>query len=62
MYFKNSVGKVYIKGNTLVYEDVIGIIKMIPNDPSDLKELYEFHVHQFKDLEKLANSPTKKFM
>lgn len=61
MYFKNSVGKVYIEGNTLIYEDVNGIVKMIPNDPSNVQVLYAFHVQQFKDLEKLADSPTKRF-
>lgn len=61
MYFKNSVGKVFIEGNTLIYEDVIGVVKMIPNDPENVKKLYNFHVQQFKDLEKLANSPTKRF-
>lgn len=52
MYFQNSIGKVYIKGNTLFYEDPIGSVEMKPNDPNALKQLYEFHVNQFKDMEK----------
>lgn len=53
MYFKNSVGVVYIKGNTLVYEDSNGVVKMIPNDRKNLKVLYNFHVNQFKEIERM---------
>lgn len=48
-------GKVYISDNTIIYEDLEGVVKITPSDPTRVRFLYEFYVEQFKEMEKFES-------
>lgn len=57
MYFKNSIGEVFIEDNTVIYKNSLGVTQVTPYDSTQVQNLYEYYVMQFKDLEILETDP-----
>lgn len=57
MYFKNSIGEVYIEDNSVIYKNSLGIVQVTPHDFTQVQYLYEYYVVHFKNLELLETDP-----
>lgn len=59
MYFRNSIGEVFIEDNTVIYKNSLAVVQVTPYDLTQVQYLYEYYVVQFKDLELLEKYPKR---